>query len=129
MLRKIVVVLAFVAGMSLVAGCDVPKSAAEKAKEDAEKAVKEGEKKAKEGEKEAKAKLEESVVKPITAGIPKIEEKIKELTGDQQKEATNKLAELKKSLEDFKSLDATKMDEAKDKLLKEFEDLKKLVGL
>ena len=114
MLRKIVVVLAFVAGMSLVAGCDVPKSAAEKAKE---------------GEKEVKAKLEESVVKPITAGIPEIEKKIKDLTGDQQKEATNKLAELKKSLEDFKSLDATKMDEAKDKLLKEFEDLKKLVGL
>jgi predicted butyrate kinase (DUF1464 family) len=118
MLRKIVMSLAFVAGMSLVAGCDVPKSAAEKAKEAEEKA-----------KQEAKAKLEESIVKPITDGIPKIEEKIKGLTGDTQKEATDKLAELKKSLDEFKSLDAAKMAEAKDKLLKEFEDLKKLVGL
>ena len=118
MLRKIVMSLAFVAGMSLVAGCDVPKSAAEKAKEAEEKA-----------KQEAKEKLEESIVKPITDGIPKIEEKIKGLTADKQKEATDKLAELKKSLDEFKSLDAAKMAEAKDKLLKEFEDLKKLVGL
>ena len=119
MLRKIVMSLAFVAGMSLVAGCDVPKSAAEKAKEAAEEKAKQ----------EAKEKLEESIVKPITDGIPKIEEKIKGLTADKQKEATDKLAELKKSLDEFKSLDAAKMAEAKDKLLKEFEDLKKLVGL
>jgi hypothetical protein len=68
-------------------------------------------------------------MKPIADALPKIEEKIKDLTGDKKTAALAKLDELKKSLSDFKTIDAAKMGEAKDKLLKAFDELKKMVGL
>jgi dynactin complex subunit len=146
MLRKLAVSLAFVVGLILLAGCDVAKNvseakkdlgdkakeAADKAKEGGDKAIdkaKEAGEKIKDEAKEAKAKLEEAVVKPISDGIPKIEEKIKGMSGEKADEAKQKLADLKKSLEEFKTFDAAKMADAKDKILKSFEDLKKMVGL
>jgi len=157
MLRKLVVGLALVAGFGLVVGCEETKKASEKgkdagdkikdlsekAKESAEKAgekakeagakvgekAKEvGEKATEAGEKAVKAG-KDAVVKSVSDAMPKIEEKIKDLSGDKLQQATAKLKELKSLLEDFKTSDAASWEASKEKLMKVFEELKKMVGL
>jgi len=136
MSAKLALGLALVLGMFVVVGCDevkkstsagaqnVSKHAGEsldKAKETADKAKETAEKAMKEGK--------EAVLKPIMDSLPKIEEKIKAMTGDKLKDATAKFDDFKKALDDFKSADASKWAGMKEELMKKFEDLKKYVGL
>ena len=79
--------------------------------------------------KEAADKARLAVIKPMEEELPKIEEKIKGLSGESATEAKEKLAAFKKSLEQFKSAAPDKWESLKDGLLKQFEELKKLVGL
>jgi hypothetical protein len=70
-----------------------------------------------------------AVIKPVEESLPKIEEKIKGLSGENATKAKEKFEEFKKSLGEFKSAAPGKWESAKDKLMTEFEELKKLVGL
>ena len=116
----------------LAAGCDTAKNAAtmvEKgAKEEASQAT-DLAKRAKDDVKEAADKARLAVIKPVEEELPKIEEKIKELSGESATKAKAKFEEFKKRLEEFKSAPPDKWESLKDELLKEFEELKKLVGL
>jgi hypothetical protein len=138
----------------LVAGCDTTNSAAKKADEVAKKAageVKEAAKDVKEGAKEAAKEVKEgakevaqeakegakkaadaaklAVLKPVEDALPKIEEKIKALSGESATKAKQKFEEFKKLLEQFKSAAPEKWESLKDGLMKSFDDLKKLVGM
>jgi hypothetical protein len=134
MLRKLVVVMGIVAGCGLAVGCGGSSSTGgtkpsgergtmDKIKEGAGAA---GEK-ISDATKEGVAKLKEGVVKPIIDSYPKIEEKIKTMSGDAAKAATEKFDALKKLVEEFKTAD--KWEDMKEKLVKAFDDLKKSVGL
>src|SRR5262245_18985829 len=128
MSAKLALGLALVLGMFVVVGCeDVKKSTSQgaqnlnkqagetldKAKETADKAKESAEKAMKEGK--------EAVLKPIMDSIPKIEEKIKGLTGDKLKDATAKFDDFKKMLDNFESADASKWAGMKEELIKKFE--------
>jgi hypothetical protein len=115
----------------LAAGCDQAKNAATKVEEKAKKEATQAEalaKHAKEDVKEAAEKAKLSVVKPIEEELPKIEEKIKELSGESATKAKAKFEEFKKLLAQFKSASPDKWESLKDGLVKEFDELKKLVG-
>jgi hypothetical protein len=150
MFRKLVLGLFLLAGIGLIIGCDETKKATEqakgagdlakqvgeKAKEAGEKAKVEIDAKAKETAEKAKEVAEkamkegkETVLKPITDSLPKLEEKIKSLSGPKLTEATAKFDAFKKLIEDFKKSDASSWDGIKDKLTKAFDELKKLVGM
>jgi gas vesicle protein len=108
----------------LVAGCGQSagtKGSADEVKKDINK-IKEV---AKEAADAAKAK----VVKPIEEALPKIEEKIKGLSGETATKAKESFEALKKHLEDFKTAAPDKWESLKEGMLKEFDELKKLVGL
>jgi hypothetical protein len=110
------------AGVSLVicaflaAGCD---------KQKAEQAMKNAASQAKELTKETR----EVALKPIEEALPKIEEKIKSLSGEGKIKAEEAFGEVKKLLEQCKAAAPEKWQELKDKLVRSFDDLKKLVGL
>jgi hypothetical protein len=116
----------------LAAGCDTAKNAAtmveKAAKEEASQAT-DLAKRAKEDVKEGADKARLAVIKPVEDELPKIEEKIKGLSGESATQAKEKLEAFKKSLEQFKSAPPDKWESLKDGLMKEFEELKKLVGL
>jgi hypothetical protein len=132
MMRTCKLSVGFVVLALLAAGCDQAKNAAtkieEKAKNEATQAA-DLAKRAKEDVKEAAEKAKLAVVKPIEAELPKIEDKIKELSGESATKAQEKFKEFKKLLEEFKSAAPDKWESLKDGLMKEFDELKKLVGL
>jgi hypothetical protein len=101
------------------------KIAAEKTKEVANKVAE----KTKEAAKEVAEKAKTLVIKPIEEGLPKIEEKIKGLSGDAATKAKEKLADFKKLLEQFKDSAPEKWESLKEGLAKAYDELKKLVGL
>jgi hypothetical protein len=130
----------FVACALLVAGCD---NAAKKAEEEARKAagevqevarktaneVKGVAKEAKEGAKGAADAAKLEVLKPVEEALPKIEEKIKGLSGESATKAQEKLKEFKELLEQCKSAAPEKWQSLKDGLMKSFDELKKLAGM
>ena len=116
----------------LAAGCDTAKNAATKVEEKAKQEASQAEdlaKRAKDDVKAAAEKAKLAVVKPVEAELPKIEEKIKELSGESATQAKGKFEAFQKRLEEFKSASPDKWESLKDGLMKEFEELKKLVGL
>src|SRR5262245_12655044 len=135
MLRRFVVALGVVAACGLAAGCGGSSGSATGPKPSGDKGtldkLKEGAAgagdRASELAKEAAAKAKEGVVKPVTDMYPKIEEKIKAMSGDAAKTAGTKFEELKKLVEEFKTSD--KWESLKDGLMAKFDELKKLVGL
>jgi hypothetical protein len=116
----------------LAAGCDTAKNAATRVEAGAKKEAGQATdlaKRAKEDVKEAADKARLAVLKPVEEELPKIEEKIKGLSGESATQAKEKFEAFKKSLEQFKSAAPDKWESLKDGLMKEFEELKILVGL
>ena len=120
----------------LAAGCDTAKNAAtrveEEAKQEASQAkdlAKRAKEEAKEDVKEAADKARLAVIKPVEEELPKIEEKIKALSGESATKAKEKFEGFKRRLEQFKSAPPDQWEALKDGLMKEFDELKKLVGL
>ena len=114
----------FVACALLVAGCDSANKGAKKVEDGAKKAVAGVEELAKEGAEAAKV----AVIKPVEEALPKIEEKIKGLSGETAAKAKEKFVESKKLLEEFKSAAPGRWQSLKDGLTKSFDELKKHVG-
>jgi hypothetical protein len=108
----------------LVAGCDSANNAAKKVEAGAKKVAGEVKVLAKEAAEEVKI----AVIKPVEEALPKIEEKIKGLSGEAATKAKEKFEECKKLLEDFKSAAPGKWQSLKDGLIKSFDELKTLVG-
>ncbi|MGH9677206.1 MAG: hypothetical protein ACRD36_08905 [Candidatus Acidiferrum sp.] len=123
MLKKLCISLTLLTLMIFVAGCEDAKKAGEKAKD----AVASGERGATNIKKMAMEKAQ--FMKPMTDLYPKIEEKIKTLSGDKVKEAQAKFDDFKKMISEFKDAPGGKMGEFKEKMTKAFDELKKLVGL
>jgi hypothetical protein len=122
----------FVALGLLAAGCDSAKNAATRVEERAKKEASQAEglaKRAKEDVKEAADKARLAVIKPVEEELPKIEEKIKALSGESATKAKEKFEGFKRRLEQFKSAPPDQWEALKDGLMKEFDELKKLVGL
>jgi hypothetical protein len=69
------------------------------------------------------------VIKPVEEALPKIEEKLKGLSGESATKAKEKFEEFKKLLEQFKTAAPDKWEALKEGLVKAYDDLKKLVGL
>jgi vacuolar-type H+-ATPase subunit E/Vma4 len=132
---------AFVGGVGLAAlalvavGCEQVKQAgtqATKVEEGVKKAASEAKEAAKEAQESAKEAVEAAkttVLKGVNDSLPKIEEKIKGLSGDAATQAKEKYEAFKKLLEEFKSAAPDKWESLKDNLLKQFAELKKLVGM
>jgi hypothetical protein len=119
---------------SLATGCDstAAKKVEEKSKEGVQavkSATKEGVKEVKEAAAGAVDKAKEAVVKPMQELLPKIEDKIKSMSGDAKTKATEKLEEVKKLLEEAKTAAPDKWETLKSKLATALDDLKKLVGM
>ena len=122
----------FVVLAVLAAGCDTAKNAATRVEEGAKKEASQATdlaKRAKEDVKEAADKARLAVIKPVEEELPKIEEKIKGLSGETATKAKEKFEQFKKLLQEFKSATPDKWEALKDGLMKEFDELKKLVGL
>jgi hypothetical protein len=116
----------------LVAGCEPASSASKKAEEGVKKAAgqaKEAAKEAKEAAKEAADAARVAFLKPIQDALPKIEEKVKGLSGETATKAKEKLADFTKLLGQLKSAAPDKWESLKDGLMKAFNELKKLVGM
>jgi hypothetical protein len=136
MMRAWVAGVGFVACALLVAGCDGAakkaeegvKGAAGEVREVAKKAAGEVREVAK-GTKETADAAKLAVLKPVEEALPKIEEKIKGLSGESATKAREKLEEFKKLLEQFKSAAPEKWQSLKDGLMKSFDELKKLAGM
>src|SRR6516165_6422649 len=132
MVRTWMLGVGFVALGLLAAGCDSAKNAATRVEERAKKEASQAEdlaRRAKEDVKEAADKARLAVIKPVEEELPKIEEKIKALSGESATQAKEKFEEFKKHLDQFKSAAPDKWESLKDGLIKEFDELKKLVGL
>src|SRR5262245_59403137 len=118
----------------LAVGCDTTaaKKVEEKSKDGVQavkSATKEGVKEVKEAAAGAVDKAKEAVVKPMQDLLPKIEDKIKGMSGDVKTKASEKLEEVKKLLEEAKTAAPDKWETLKSKLATAFDELKKLVGV
>ena len=109
-------------------GCDNAKTAASKA-QDAAKSAEYSAQGAKEAALKAAEAAKTAVVKPIEEALPKIEEKIKGLSGDALTKAKEKYEAFKKLVEEFKSAGPDKWESLKEGLTKAFAELKTMVGL
>jgi vacuolar-type H+-ATPase subunit H len=112
------------------AGEDAKKTvqdAGKDAKKTVEEAGKDAKKSVQDAGKEAADKAKELVLKPINDALPKIEEKLKGLKGEALTNGDAKLAALKKMIDEYKASDGT--GDLKEKLVKAFEELKKLAGV
>ena len=74
-----------------------------------------------------KARL--AAVKLVEEELPKVEEKIKGLSGESATKAKEKFEQFKKLLQQFKLAAPDKWEALKEGLMKEYDELKKLVGL
>ena len=79
--------------------------------------------------KEAMEVAKKKIADPIKEAYPKIEDKIKGLSGDVATKAKTKFDEVKKLVEDFLASPGDKMSELGTKLTDAFGELKKMVGL
>ena len=116
----------------LTAGCEQAKTKASQAGEVAKKAASEAKEAAKEAAasaKEAGEAAKNTIVKGIEDNLPKVEEKIKGLSGDAATTAKEKLEAFKKTLGEFKPAAPDKWESLKATLVQQYEDLKKLVGM
>jgi len=134
--HKLAAGVALAAGPVLAVGCDGAKDAAKKAEKAGGDAVKDVKKtgddaKAKVGEVADKAAdaAKTAIIDPIKDLLPKIEEKIKGLTGDKMTAAKEQFDKLKKLVADFSAAPADKVKELGEELKKVFDELKKSVGL
>jgi hypothetical protein len=109
----------------LVAGCDQSAGTSKSGGEELRKDLNKIKNAASEAADVAKAK----VVKPIEEALPLIEDKIKGLSGEAATKAKGGFESLKKHLEEFKTAAPDKWESLKDAMVKEFDELKKLVGL
>jgi hypothetical protein len=123
----------FVVCALLVAGCD---NAAKKAQEGAKKVAsgatemaKEVAGGAKEVAKEASDAARRLVIKPVEEALPKIEEKIKGLSGESASKAKEMFAGFQKRLEEFRTAAPERWQSLEAGLVKSFDELKKLVGM
>jgi hypothetical protein len=111
-------------------GCEGP--AAKKIEEKSEAgvdAVKRAGKEVKEAATDAAQMARDNAVKGIQDLLPKIQEKIRSLSGDAKTKATEKLEEVKKLLEDAKTAAPGKWESTKTQLTKAIDELKKMVGM
>lgn len=116
------------AGQAKEAAKDAKDAASEAGKSAAE-AGKSAVDKGKEMAKEAADKLREGVVKPAADFLPKVEEKLKAMTGDTATKAKEKLEAVKKLIEEFKAAPSEKLGELKDKVIAAVKELAGMVGL
>src|SRR5262245_32039840 len=98
--------MGLVVSCALASGCDsaATKKVEEKSKagvEAVKSATKEGVKEVKEAAASAADMARDAVVKPIQELLPKIEDKIKGMSGDAKTKAAEKLEEVKKLLEEI----------------------------
>jgi hypothetical protein len=131
MVRTLVSGCGLVALALLTAGCEQAKTRTSQVEAVAKKAAagaKEAAREAAASAKEAGEAAKTAVLKGIEDGLPKIEEKIKGLSGDAATKAKEKFEAFKKHLEEFKAAAPDKWESLKESLHKEFEDLKKLVA-
>jgi hypothetical protein len=132
MLRVFVPCCWLVAFALLTTGCEQAKTKASQAGDVAKKAAAdatEAAKAAAASAKEAAESAKNAILKGIEDGLPKVEEKIKGLSGDAATKAKEKFEAFKKLLGEFKSAAPDKWEALKSNLVKEFDDLKKLVGM
>ena len=140
MVRKLVVALGVLACGVLAIGCDSTSSAAKKAgnaasgaASQAADAAKDAAKDAKEAASDAASKAADAaktaIIEPIKAMMPKIEEKLKGLSGETLTKAKEKYDALKKLVEEFTAAPGDKTRDLGEKLKAAFEELKKLIGL
>src|SRR6516162_8122806 len=125
MVRTWVLSVGFVVLGLLAAGCDSAKNAATRVEEGAKKEASRATdlaKRAKDDVKEAADKARLAVIKPVEEELPKIEEKIKDLSGESTTKAKAKFEGFKKRLEEFKSAPPDQWESLKDELMKEFEE-------
>ena len=109
------------------AGKEMKEKAAEASKEVKEKATEAG-KEVKEAAAKAGEAAKAAFIKPIQDALPKIEEKMKGLSGDSLAKAKVKFDEIKKLLADFDKAGPDKWESLKEGVTKAFEELKKLVA-
>ena len=113
-------------------GKEALKDGADKGKDAVNAGVEKGKEAAKDGADAAKAMMDKAkteLVKPMEDLYPKIEEKIKGLTGETSTKATAAFAAVKKLVEEFKASPADKYKELMGGLTSKFDELKKMVGL
>ena len=123
MSRTVMMSVGFVAFGLLATGCNT--EAAKKVGSQAKDVAKD----LKEDVKGLADKGKLALIKPVEDALPKIEEKIKGLSGDSATKAKEKFEELKKSLEECKTAAPEKWESLKESMTKQFDDLKKMVGL
>ncbi len=128
MSRSLVLGLVVTACALWAVGCEGAKTASSKAKEAAESAQ-ESAAEAKEAAKKAADAAKVTFLKPVEDAMPKIEEKIKGLSGDTATKAQEKYEAVKKMIEELKSAGPDKWESLKDGLTKAFGELKKMVGM
>jgi hypothetical protein len=124
----------FLVSFALALGCDstAAKKVEEKSKagvEAVKSAAKEGVKEVKEAAAGAADMARDAVVKPIQELLPKIEDKIKGMSGDAKAKATEKLEEVNKLLQEVKAAAPDKWESLKSKLATALDELKKMVGM
>jgi hypothetical protein len=105
------------------------KEKAGEAAKEAKEAVKDAAKDAKEAVKDAKEWTKEHVTKAIEEDLPKVEAKIKGMSGDAGTKAKEAFAAFKKQFDEFKDAPADKIREQGEKLKEAFAKLKTQVGL
>ena len=141
MIRKLMMTLGVVGAGFLATGCgggssgapgketikDLKEKASEAGKEMKEKATEAG-KEVKEAAAKAGEAAKAAFIKPIQDALPKIEEKMKGLSGDSLAKAKVKFDEIKKLLADFDKAGPDKWESLKEGVTKAFEELKKLVA-
>jgi hypothetical protein len=125
MMRSLMICGGFVFCALLLAACDSANKAAKKVEEGATKAATGVKELAKEATEEAKV----AVIKPMEMALPKIEEKIKGLSGEAATKGKEQLDAFKKLLDECKTAAPAQWQSLKDKLVQSFDDLKKLAGL
>jgi hypothetical protein len=126
MSRAVLSLVGLAVAAVLTAGCDDKKSSGSVSLPTSVKSLEESGKKEAE---ELMAKGKAEFLKPIEAMVPKIEEKIKGLSGDAKATATTKLDELTALVKDFKAAAPDKWEGMKEKLTEKLAEIKKLVGL
>ncbi len=124
MIRKFVLGLGACAVAFLAVGCDKATSTANSSTQNASNM----EQMAKRGA-DAAAATGGDIKKNVEEYIPKIEEKIKTLTGDKAKQAGDAFTALKKMFDEFKAAPADKAKELLAPLVAKFTEVKTMVGL
>ena len=124
MFRKFVLGLGACAVAFLAVGCDKAASTVNSSAQNASNV----EQMAKRGA-DAAATAGGDIKKNVEEALPKIEEKIKTLTGEKAKQASDAFTALKKMFDEFKAAPADKTKELLAPLVAKFTELKTMVGL